>query len=414
VSLNRAITIDDLRRLAKRRLPRIVFDFIEGGVEDEYGIAHNENAFRRHHLLPRYCVDVSTRDQSAVFFGRKYASPFGIAPTGISGLFRRGADAMFAQAAAEANLPYIMSSVSNGSLEASAAIARENMWLQIYPTNDRSIMHDHARRARDAGIGTLAVTVDVPMTQKRERNIRNGFSRPLRMTPAIMLEAMLHPLWVYEFVRHRGLPMMENWIAYSPAGSNAGAVADLYGKQTPSASYTWKDFEELRRLWSGNLIIKGVMHPDDAVRAVELGADGIYVSNHGGRQLDRAPAPIDVLPGIRAAVGPHVAIMLDSGIRRGADIVVARCLGADMCFVGRATMYGVAAAGLPGVRKAITILQDELSLTLGALGYPDLSSLGPHVLFDADGRTKQPDAETAVKMPKQTAATMKAVNAVAS
>lgn len=384
MNINRAVNIEDIRRLAKRRLPRIIFDFIEGGVEAEEGLAHNEKAFLRHRLVPRYLVDVSSRSQSTTLFGRDYASPFGIAPTGASGLFRRGADLMFAQAAAEANIPYIMSSVTTGSLEASAKIAASNMWLQIYPTNDRSIMYDQARRAHDAGIVTLAITVDVPMTQKRERNIRNGFTRPLRMTPAIMLEAMLHPAWVYEFVKHGGIPMMENWIAYSPTGASADIVADNYGKQTPCSSHSWKDIEEMRRVWPGNLVIKGVLHPDDAVRSLELGADGIYVSNHGGRQLDRAPASIEVLPSIRAAIGPDVPIMLDSGVRRGADIVLARCLGADMCFVGRATMYGAAAGALPGVHKAISILREELDLTLGALGYPVLSMLGPHVLFDRD------------------------------
>jgi L-lactate dehydrogenase (cytochrome)/(S)-mandelate dehydrogenase len=400
MNLDRAINIDDLRRMAKRRLPRIIFDFIEGGVEAEEGLAHNENAFRRHRMVPRYLVDVSARDQSTTLFGRKYDSPFGIAPTGLSGLFRRGADLMFARAATEGNIPCIMSSVSTGALEASAKIAPDNLWLQIYPTNDRSIMLDQARRAHAAGIGTLVVTIDVPMTQKRERNIRNGFARPIRMTPAIMLESMLHPAWVYEFVRHGGIPMMENWIAYSPPGSNAGAVANKYGTQTPSPSHTWKDLEEVRRLWPGKLVIKGVLHPDDAVQCLALGADGIYVSNHGGRQLDRAPAPIEVLPSIRAAVGPNVAVLLDSGIRRGADVLLARCLGADMCFVGRATMYGVVAGGLGGAQKAITILREEIDLTLGALGYPALSMLGPHVLFDSEAMQFEAKSKLA---PKSTA-----------
>jgi (S)-mandelate dehydrogenase len=383
VNLHQAINIEDLRRMAKRRLPRIAFDFVEGGVEDEEGLIHNEAAFRRYRLVPRYLVDVSRRDQSVTLFGRKYASPFGIAPTGISGLFRRNADAMFAEAAAEANIPYIMSSVTTGSLEAAAKIARDNMWLQIYGTNDRAIMHDLIARARDAGIATLAVTVDVPMIQKRERNLRNGFTRPLRMTPAVILEALLHPGWVFEFLRHGGIPMMENWTAYAPAGANADDVAGIYAAQTPSADQTWRDLEEIRRMWPGTLVIKGVLHPDDAVRSVDLGADGIYVSNHGGRQLDRAPSPVEMLPGIRAAVGEKVSLVLDSGVRRGSDVLLARCLGAEVAFVGRATMYGAAAAGLAGVRKAIEILRGEVDLTLGALGCPTLAELGPHLLFDS-------------------------------
>lgn len=393
MSIRQPIIIDDLRKRAKRRLPRIIFDFIEGGVEGEEGLAHNEAAFCRYRLVPRYLVDVTVRDQSVTLFGRKYASPFGIAPTGISGLFRRNADLIFAEAAVEANIPYIMSAVTSGSLEASAKIARANMWLQIYGTEDRAIMHDLVKRARDAGLDTLVVTIDVPLTQKRERNIRNGFTRPVRMTPAIMLEALAHPGWIYEYLRHGGNPMMENWIPYSPSGSSVAVVADNYGRQTPSPSQTWQDLEELRRLWPGNLVVKGILHPDDAVRAVALGVDGIYVSNHGGRQLDRAVSPLEMLPHIRAAVGNDVTLVMDSGVRRGMDVIVARCLGAEISFVGRATMYGAAADGLRGVRSAINILRQDIDLSLGALGYPALAMLGPHVLFDSTAGMLASDTE---------------------
>jgi isopentenyl diphosphate isomerase/L-lactate dehydrogenase-like FMN-dependent dehydrogenase len=406
VNVHNAINIEDLRRMAKRRLPRIAFDFVEGGVEDEEGLVHNEAALRRYRMVPRYLVDVSQRDQSVTLFGRTYASPFGIAPTGLSGLFRRNVDLMFAEAAAAANIPYVMSSVTNGSLEQAARIA-PNMWFQIYGTNDRAIMHDLIRRARDAGVATLAMTVDVPMIQKRERNIRNGFSRPLKMPASTILEALLHPAWLFEYFRHGGLPMMENWTAYAPAGASADAVADIYGAQTPSADQTWRDLEEIRRLWPGTLLLKGVLHPDDAVRSIELGADGIYVSNHGARQLDRATSPIEMLPAIRAAVGEGVPLVMDSGIRRGSDVLVARCLGAEVAFVGRATMYGAAAGGLAGVQKAIAILRQEVDLTLGALGCTALSALGPHILFDsAIGRflpSSAGPAATVHEFPKMSA-----------
>jgi (S)-mandelate dehydrogenase len=407
VNLEKAINIEDLRQLAKRRLPRIAFDFVEGGVEDEEGLAYNEAAFRRYRMVPRYLVDVSQRDQSVTLFGRRYASPVGIAPTGISGLFRRNADLMFAEAAAAADIPYVMSSVTNASLEAAARIAGKNMWFQIYGTADRAIMHDLIRRARDAGIATLVVTVDVPMTQKRERNIRNGFTRPLKMTPAVVLEALLHPGWLVEFFRHGGIPMMENWTAYAPTGANADHVAGIYAAQTPSADQTWRDLEEIRRIWPGTLVVKGVLHPRDAVRSVELGADGIYVSNHGGRQLDRAPSPIDMLPVIRTAVGDKVPLVMDSGVRRGSDVILARCLSAEVAFVGRATMYGAAAAGFRGVEKAIEILRREVDLTLGALGCPKLSDLGPHMLLDnATGEFVAGEAKGGAKVrefPKITA-----------
>ena len=349
MKVENAINIEDLRRIAKRRLPRIAFDFVEGGVEDEEGLLHNETALRRYRMVPRFLVDVSKRDQSITLFGRTYASPFGIAPTGLSGLFRRNVDVMFAEAAAAANIPYVMSSVTNGSLEAAAKIA-PNMWFQIYGTKDRAIMHDLVRRARDAGVATLVITVDVPMLHKRERNMRNGFTRPLKLPASTILEALLHPGWIYEYFRHGGLPMMENWIAYAPAGASAGAVADIYAAQTPSADQTWRDLEAIRQLWPGTLLLKGVLHPDDAAKSIALGCDGIYVSNHGARQLDRATSPIEMLPIIRAAVGDHVPLVMDSGIRRGSDVLVAHCLGAQVAFVGRATMYGAAAGGLVGVQ----------------------------------------------------------------
>jgi L-lactate dehydrogenase (cytochrome)/(S)-mandelate dehydrogenase len=380
--VERAVNIDDLRRMAKRRMPRIAFDFIEGGVEDEEGLAHNEAAFRRYRMVPRFLRDIARRDQSASVFGYTFASPFGIAPTGINGLFRRNADLMLAEAAAAANIPYVMSSVANASLEQAAKIA-PHMWFQVYGANDRAIVKDMVRRAGAAGIGTLVVTVDVPLLHKRERNMRNGFTRPLKMTPAVVLEALLHPAWIVEFLRHGGIPRFENWAPYSPPGSSTDTINDHYGTQTPSADQTWRDLEDYRRMWPGRLVVKGMLHPQDARRAVALGVDGLIVSNHGARQLDRAVSPLEMLPLVRAAVGDDVTLMLDSGVRRGSDVVVARCLGASLVFTGRATLYGVAAGGVAGAAKAIEILRSQLDLTLGMLGCASLDELGPHILFDS-------------------------------
>ena len=381
MKFDKAINIEDLHRMAKRRLPRIVFDFIEGGVEDEHGLIHNEAAFRRYHMVPRFLVDVCKCDQGITLFGRTYSAPFGIAPTGLNGLFRRHCDLMLAEASAAANIPYIMSSVANSSLEAAAKL-NPNMWFQLYGANDRAVMHDMVRRARDAGIDTLVITVDVPMLHKRERNMRNGFGRPMKMTPAIMLEALTHPGWMLEYYKNGGAPMFANWEPYSPPGSSIDVVADHYGTQTPSANQTWRDFEMLRGLWPGKIMLKGILHPDDAVRSVDLGADAIYVSNHGARQLDRAVSPIEMLPKIRAAVGDKIPLVMDSGVRRGSDVLIARCFGAEVAFVGRATLYGAVAAGLPGAMKAIDILKNEIDLTLGMLGCAGLADVGPHILFD--------------------------------
>ena len=374
-----AVSVDDLRHLAKRRLPRMVFDFIEGGVEDEHGLEINEASFARHRIVPRYMVDISGRDQSATLFGNAYASPFGIAPTGLAALFRADADLILAKAAAAANIPFIMSGASTASIEAAAAIAPAHTWYQLYAARDRNISEDMIRRARDAGLSTLVVTVDVPVSSKRERNVRNGFELPLKLRWSKSLEALLHPLWIAEYLR-RGIPRFDNWAQYAEPGTSAKAVAAFVGRQIP-CSVTWHDIENFRRLWPRHLVIKGIMHPDDAARAAQVGVDGIMVSNHGGRQLDQAPAPLDMLAPICAAAGDKLTVMLDSGVRRGADILTAMCLGARFVFVGRATLYGTVAGGFAGAQKAIEILRKEIDLVMGQIGCPSLERLGPGYLL---------------------------------
>ena len=380
--IDSAINIDDLKRMAKRKLPKIMFDFIEGGVEDEVGLRTNASAFRAARLVPRYYIDTSKRSQKAKLFGREYASPFGIAPTGMAGAFRKDAELFLAQAANEADVPYLMSGASNASMEAGAKLAPRNMWYQIYGAKNRAFQLDLVKRATDLGLSTIAVTCDVPVSSNRERNRRNGFVRPLRMTLPTILEAMLHPAWVLNYYRQGGLPMLGNWERYATSGSTPDQVADLFATQTPDASQVWGDIEAIRNAWGGKLLIKGIMHPEDARIAVGMGVDGILVSNHGGRQLDMMPSPVDMLPMIRSAVGPDVPLLLDSGIRRGSDIVAAMCMGADFVLTGRATLYGATAGGLEGVKKAVSILQREIDLVLGQIGAPNLDALGPHYLLD--------------------------------
>ncbi|HEX2940369.1 MAG TPA: alpha-hydroxy acid oxidase [Rhodopila sp.] len=381
-SIDSAINIDDLKRMAKRRLPKIMFDFIEGGVEDEVGLRTNANAFRDIRLVPRYYIDTSKREQRSTLFGRTYASPFGIAPTGMAGAFRKDAEMFLAQAANDADIPYLMSGAANASMEQAAKLAPKNLWYQIYGARDRSFQIDLVKRAKDLGLSTIAVTCDVPVSSNRERNRRNGFVRPLRMTLPTILEAMLHPEWVINYFRNGGLPMLGNWQRYAAPGSTPDQVADLFAKQTPDPSQTWRDLEAIREAWPGKLLLKGVMHPEDARIATGMGVDGLIVSNHGARQLDMMPSPLDVLPMIRAAVGPDVPLLLDSGVRRGSDIVAALCMGADFVLTGRATLYGATAGGLAGVKKAVSILQREIDLVLGQIGAPDLAALGPQYLLE--------------------------------
>lgn len=380
MNVQKAINLDDVRLLAKRHLPRIAFDFIEGGVDDEFCMARNREAFSRYTLLPRYLNDVSKRDQSTSLLGRRYAHPIGFSPMGILGLFRPGADLMLAQAAAETDVPYLMSSASNGSIEAAAKVAPHNTWFQIYGTANTRINEDLVRRARDLGLSNLVVTIDVPVNANRERNKRNGFSRPLRMTPGIILEALWHPAWLYGFLRSGGIPVMENWAPYAPKGASADAVNDLYGTLTPAPMVTWSTLERIRELWPGQLAVKGILHPDDAVRAVQLGAQALIVSNHGGRQLDCAPSPLTMLPEIRNAVGDGIDLILDSGVRRGSDVVIALCLGARAVLFGRPPAYGVAAGGVAGVRRVLEIMKREIDAVMAQIGCSSLSQLGPHYL----------------------------------
>ena len=379
MKLEDAVNLDDMRRLAKKRLPKIAFDFIEGGVEDETGIDHNLRAFSETRLVPRYLVDVEKRDQSATLFGRSYASPFGISPTGVAALFRRGADLMLAEAARDANLPFVMSGTSTASIEDLGRVAPEHGWYQLYAARDRGISEDMVRRAREAGLSTLVLTVDVPVHSNRERNRRNGFSRPLKLRLLTKLDALRHPGWLTEWMQH-GTPMFPNWAPYAGASANAEDVANLVAAQTASP-LTWKDVDRFHEIWPRNLVIKGIMHPDDAIQAADHGVDGLVISNHGARQLDRAASSLEVLPAIADAVGDRMTLMLDSGIRRGSDALTALCLGASFVFLGRSTLYAAAAAGKPGVSKAIEILRREIDLTMGQMGAPTLDVLGPDFLM---------------------------------
>ena len=379
--MNGVVNIDDLRKLAKKRLPKIAYDFIEGGTDDEVGLATNEQAFRKTRIVPRYLVDVSKRDQSTTLFGRTYSSVIGISPTGLAGLFRRGADLMLAEAARDANVPFIMSGTSTASIEDLGKLAPDHGWYQLYSAKDQSVSEDMIKRVGDAGLKTLVFTVDVPEGSNRERNVRNGWGRPLKLSWSTRLEALEHPAWMLEWIRH-GTPYFSNWAKYSPA-KDASSIADFVAHQN-RAPMTWKNVERYRELFKGNFVLKGIMHPDDALRAHSLGVDGVIVSNHGGRQLDNAPASLEVLPAIRDAVGDKMTVMLDSGVRRGLDALIAICLGAKFVFQGRPTLYGVAAGGVPGAAKALQIFRREIDLSMAQIGAAKIADLGPQFVMWKD------------------------------
>lgn len=365
-SLDRCHNIEALRQRAARYLPRLVMDYIEGGVDDERCLVRNRSAFDDVTLLPRYMVDVSSLSLSRTLWGRTYAMPLGIAPTGLAGFARHGADLMLAQAAVKANVPFVLSGAGTASIEQVAKVAPEHAWYQLYVSREQRVTEDIVRRARDAGVQHLVVTVDVPVHSNRERDVRNGFVPPVKPTVSAIFNALCHPIWLARFAS-QGLPRFENWAPYAPPGASAKQIADLFSSQIPFTQ-TWRDLARLRQIWPGRLIVKGILHEGDARQAVEAGADGLIVSNHGGRVLDGAPSPLTMLPAIRQTVGPDVMVMMDSGVRRGADVVKALALGADFVFAGRPFMYGVAAGGQAGAERALAIFQRELSLTVSQLG----------------------------------------------
>lgn len=382
MNMSSVVNVEDMAVMARKRLPRIAFDYVDGGVDGEVALERNRAAFDRYKLLPRYLVDVDKRSAATRLFGHDYAAPFGISPMGIAGFFRPGADLMLARAAATFGVPYLMSSASCDSIEAAMAQAPETTWFQIYGARNLDITMDLIRRAKTLNVRVLLLTIDTPVMAKRERNLRNGFRRPMKMTPSIILQGLSRPAWTLSYLANGGIPMMENWRPYAGDGASANDVADLFGTETPAPAQTWDVLKLVREAWPGPLAVKGVLHPDDALKCLEMGADGLVVSNHGGRQLDSAPAPMDVLPAIAEAVSGRMEIMIDSGFRRGSDIAKALCLGAKAALFGRPAMFGVAAAGEAGACKVLDIFRQEFELVMGQAGWTGVDQARPDCLVD--------------------------------
>ena len=384
-ALDQAYSIADLRRLAQRRLPRALFDFYDGGAEDETTLRANRAAFEALALRPRVLVDVSRVDTGTAILGAPSALPLAIAPTGAPGFGWPGADIAIAQAAAAAGIPYALSSSGTTSIEKLARAAPGRLWFQAYVLRDQAYFEQMVSRAEAAGYEALMITVDLPVGGKRERDLRNHFSIPFRFTPRNLLDFALHPRWAARIARH-GLPQMETLSGLAQAGSgparlaSASATASSVGRNY-DAGFDWQRLAALRRLWPRRLIVKGVAHPDDAARLVALGVDALVVSNHGGRQLDGGAATLQLLPAVLAAVQGRVPVWVDGGVRRGADVVKALALGAQAVLVGRATLYGAVAAGGPGAQRALTILRDEIERTMRLCGVTRVADIGPDLLL---------------------------------
>lgn len=377
-ALERALSIADLRAIARRRLPRSVFEFIDGGAEDELTLADNRAAFERLRIVPRVLVDVSAPDLATDIAGTPSAAPFVVAPMGSCALGWPGADIAIARAAAAHGIPYTLSTMSTTSIERMADAVPGPLWFQLYVLRDRAFNRQLVERARAAGYGTLVVTVDLPAGGKRERDLRNGISVPLRMSPRHLWEGLTHPGWAWRMAR-AGRLAFENVRGLLGDESAGTTIAAKVG-QNLDAAYGWDDLQALRERWPGRLLVKGVEHPGDAERLAGLGVDGVWVSNHGGRQLDGAQASADALAAIAMRVAGRLPLLVDSGVRRGVDALKARMLGAQAVAIGRAALFGACAGGEAGAHRAIAILLGELRLAMQLAGVPSLVHAGSDAL----------------------------------
>ena len=364
-----AYNIEDLRLMAKRRVPRGVFEFVDRGSEDEVALRNNRAAFERIKLHPRALVDVSKRSQAITLFGKEQKMPLVIAPTGTAGLMWHEGEIDLARAAKKAGIPFTLATGSMTAMEKVVDQAGGQLWFQLYMWPDRSMSHKLVERARVAGYEALVVTVDGVMSGNREYNLRNGFTIPFTYSRRNVLDVMSHPRWMFgvlaKYMLSTGMPRYEN---YPVELKNKITAAPMGKAMMRNDSLTWDDLRTLRKLWPHKLIVKGILHPADAVQAVDCGADAVIVSNHGGRTFDSASAPLEMLEPVVEAVGKRTVVMVDSGFRRGTDVVKALALGAQTVLIGRATLYGTAVGGEAGAARAISIFREEIDRTLAQVG----------------------------------------------
>jgi len=377
-SIRRAWSIDDLRTQARRRLPRAVFDLFDGGAEDESTLRDNRAAFGRRRLMPRVLVDVASVDPATHLLGQPSALPIAIAPTGAVGFGHRGGDVMIARAAHRYGIPYSLSTSATASIEQVAEQAGGRLWFQAYILKDRSFTFRLIERARVAGYEAVMITVDLAVGGKREKDFRNDMSIPFRYTPRNLIDFASRPRWSMRMLAG-GMPAMENLRGLSPAATSARGIVSTAGRNY-DPSFDWDGLQSVRDAWPGKLIVKGIVHPDDARRALAIGVDAIVVSNHGGRQLDGGIATLDALPGVLEAVAGRASVLVDGGVRRGVDVIKALAMGAEGVLVGRATLYGVCAGGEAGALRALEILRDEFVRSMQLCGARTVADIGPDLI----------------------------------
>ena len=379
---HKALNIEDLRQMARRRLTKSLYQFIDRGSEDDIALLNNRASLERIKLLPRILNDVSGRDPSIKLFGKSQTLPLIIGPTGPAGFVWYRGEIALARAAAKFQIPFTLSSTGNTEMERIMKDGGGTQWYQLYVWRDMEASLLAVERARDAGFEALIVTVDSTVPYNREFDIRNGVTFPVRITPRNFFDTILHPRWMFgtlgRYVLSEGhMPRYVNINIPKNLSSR-----DIRGFLTKNDTLNWDFLKRIRDIWPRTLIVKGILHPGDAVMAADSGADGIIVSNHGGIANDSAVAPVDVLPGIVEAAGKRLTIIVDSGFRRGSDVLKGLALGADAIAIGRATLYGVGAAGESGATRALEIFDSEIRRTMGVMGLSDVQSINrDHVIL---------------------------------
>lgn len=376
------VNIDDLRLAARRRLPKLFFDYIDGGSFAEETHRRNRDDFSLLRLGQNVLGEYAEPDLSTEYLGRRHSLPFMLGPVGFLGLYTRNGEQKAARAAHAAGIPFCLSTFSIASLADLRDATDGTLHFQLYVLDDRSFCEEFLSAAEEAGVEALYVTVDTAITAIRERDVRNGFRSLTRITPRLFASLCRKPAWLFDVARG-GMPSVRAVTHRAEYGTGALEQAANLSRRIDKR-LAWNDIETLRDRWNGKLIIKGILSPEDAMKAQAIGVDGIVISNHGGRQLDGAISTIAALPNIRAAVGAGFTLMLDGGIRRGSDVIKAVGMGADAVLLGRAYTYGLAAAGQAGVDRAIATLRQEISITLALMGVSsiaDLKARGSHLIF---------------------------------
>ncbi|MGO9052354.1 MAG: alpha-hydroxy acid oxidase [Streptosporangiaceae bacterium] len=378
-ALTRAACVEDFRRIARRRLPRGVFDYIDGGAEDEVSLRRNVMAFRRLEFRPRVLCNVGAIDTSATLLGQRQPLPLVLAPTGYTRVASPAGELDVARAAAKAQLPYSLSTMATRSIEEVAAVSGGRKWFQVYVWRDRGLLKDLLARAAAAGYEAIVLTVDTAVLGRRERDVRRGFTLPPKVGIGTMLDGAVHPGWTWDFVRSE--PIMFANVTGAPGADGTEAVnIAQYVTDQFDPGLSWRDLDWFRDAWNGPIVLKGIQTVADARLAADAGVEAIALSNHGGRQLDGSPAPIELVAPVADAVGDRTEIICDGGIRRGSDIVKAVALGARAAMIGRAYLYGLGAAGQPGVERVLEMLAADVRRTMALTGCRSMADVTPDLV----------------------------------